>query len=83
MIKRKGGNQIGNLTPDHKSLESRSQMRFDCNVLYIIGKICSRAIRYYPCIIKKKYFEKYMGVQSFETTRVPVLGLPLGNPEEK
>jgi hypothetical protein len=24
-----------------------------------------------------------MGVQSFETTRVPVLGLPLGNPEEK
>jgi hypothetical protein len=27
MIKRKGMNQIGNLTPDHKSFESRGEMK--------------------------------------------------------
>jgi hypothetical protein len=47
MIKRKGRRQIENLTPDYKSLESRGQMKFDCNVLYTIGKIFSRVIRYF------------------------------------
>jgi hypothetical protein len=48
MIKRKGGSQIGNLTPDYKSLESKGQMKFDWSVLYTIGKIFSRAIRNFP-----------------------------------
>jgi hypothetical protein len=32
---------------------------------------------------KKLFFEKDTNVQSFETTRVPILGLPLGSPEKK
>ncbi len=52
MIKRGGGSQIGNLTPDHKSLESRGQMRFDWSMLYTVGKIFSSAIRYYPHTLK-------------------------------
>jgi hypothetical protein len=50
MIKRKGVNQFGNLTLDHKSFESRGQMRSNWSVLYNVGKIFSRAIRYCPCI---------------------------------
>jgi hypothetical protein len=45
MIKWKGGNQIGNLTPNHKSLESRGQMGFDLGVLYIIEKKILKVIR--------------------------------------
>jgi hypothetical protein len=52
MIKRRGGSQIGNLTPDHKSIESRGKKKADCNMLYTFGKILSRAIRYCPCILK-------------------------------
>jgi hypothetical protein len=29
MIKKKGENQIGNLTLDHKSIKSKGQMKFD------------------------------------------------------
>jgi hypothetical protein len=43
MIERRGGSQIENLTPDHKSLESKGQMRSDWGVLYTVGKIFSRA----------------------------------------
>jgi hypothetical protein len=50
MIKRRGAKQIGNLTLDHKSFESRGQMRFDWSVLYNVRKIFSKAIRYFPCI---------------------------------
>jgi hypothetical protein len=32
---------------------------------------------------KKTWFEKNMSVQSFKTTKVPILGLPLGSFEEK
>jgi hypothetical protein len=53
MIKRKGGNQIENLTPDYKPLESRGQMRSDWGVLYIDGKILSKAKRYCLRILKK------------------------------
>jgi hypothetical protein len=53
MIKRRGGSQIENLTPDHKPFESRGQMRFDWSVLYNVGKILSRAIKYCPCTLKK------------------------------
>jgi hypothetical protein len=47
MIKRRGGSQIENLIPNHKSLENKGQMRFDWSMLYIVGKIFSRAIKYY------------------------------------
>jgi hypothetical protein len=46
MIKKMGGNQIGNLTLDHKSLENRGEMRSDRGVLYTIGKIFLRVIKY-------------------------------------
>jgi hypothetical protein len=55
MIKRRGRSQIGNLTPDHKPLESRGQMKSDWSMLYTIGKIFSRAIRYCPHTLKKNY----------------------------
>jgi hypothetical protein len=54
MIKKKGGNEIGNLTSDHKSLESRGQRSSNCSMLYIFGKIFLKAIRYCYCIFKKK-----------------------------
>jgi hypothetical protein len=51
--KKKGreSNQIGNLTPDHKSLKSMHQMRSDWGVLYTVGNNFLRAIRYFPHII--------------------------------
>jgi hypothetical protein len=49
MIKRRGANQIGNLIIDHKSFESKGEMRFDWSLLYYVGKIFSRAIKYCPC----------------------------------
>jgi hypothetical protein len=55
MIKRRGGSQIGNLTPDHKSFESRGQMRSDWGVFYTIEKMFLKAIRYCPCILEKKF----------------------------
>jgi hypothetical protein len=53
VIKKKGESQIGNLTPDHKSLESRGEMKSGWKVLYIVGKIFSRDIKYWFCIFKK------------------------------
>jgi hypothetical protein len=58
-------------------------MRFNWSVLYTIENIFSRAIGYFPCIFKTYLIEKYMGVQSFGTLRILVLGLPLGSPREK
>jgi hypothetical protein len=55
MIKRKGGSKIGNLTLDHKPLESKGQMSSDWGVLYTIGKIFLKAIRHCHCISKKTY----------------------------
>jgi hypothetical protein len=79
-----GKGQIGNLTPNHKSLENRGQMKLNWGVFYTVGKIFLMAIRYYLQIFKKKtYFEKDMRVQSSRTTRVPILGLPLGSFGEK
>jgi hypothetical protein len=69
--------------PNHKPLESRGQMSFDLGLLYIVGEIFLRAIRYYPFIIKKKLFEKNMGVQSSRTTKVLVLGLLVGSLGER
>ncbi len=39
MIKRKGGSQIENFTSNHKSFESKDQMKFDWGMLYTIVKI--------------------------------------------
>ncbi len=53
MIKRKGGSKIPNLTFNHKSLESKGQMKSNWGVLYIIGKyIFLKAIRCYHHIFK-------------------------------
>jgi hypothetical protein len=57
---KKGESQIDNLTPDHKSLKSRDQMRSNWRVLYTVGNIFSIAIRYYSRtfeidLIGKKY----------------------------
>jgi hypothetical protein len=75
MIKRRGGNQIENLTSDHKSVKGNGQLTFDWGVLYTIGKIFLKAIRYYLRIFFKNLIEKYMNIQSFGTTKVPILKL--------
>jgi hypothetical protein len=38
---KKSRSQIGNLTPNQKSLESRGQMKSDWGMLYTVGKILS------------------------------------------
>jgi hypothetical protein len=38
--------------------ESRGQMRFDWSVLYTIGKIFSRAIKYFPRIFKNNLIQE-------------------------
>jgi hypothetical protein len=53
MIKRKGGSQIENLTPNHKSLESRGQMKSNWSILYTIANIFLKAIKYCPQTLKK------------------------------
>ncbi len=53
MIKRRGKSQIGNLTPDHKSLEIKGQMKFNLDVLHTVKKIIFKALRYYPHVFKK------------------------------
>jgi len=53
-------------------------------MLYVVGKIFLRVIRYCHCIFRKKTcFEKDMSIQSFGATRLPILGLPLGSLGEK
>jgi hypothetical protein len=36
-----------------------------------------------PLHSQKEIFEKDMNIQNFEATKVPILGLPFGSPEEK
>ncbi len=84
MIKRKGKSQIENLIFDYKFFERKVQMTFDWGMLYIIRKIFLKIISCYPFVLRKKTrFKKYMSVQSFGITKVPVLGLPFGSPMEK
>ncbi len=45
---KKGQSQIGNLTPDHKPFEGKSQMSSDWGMLYTIGNIFLKVIKYYP-----------------------------------
>jgi len=46
MIKRRGGNQIGNLTFDYKTLENKGQMKSNSSMIYTVGNIFSKNIRY-------------------------------------
>jgi hypothetical protein len=55
MIIRRGGSQIENLIPNHKSFESKGQMSSNRGMLYTIGKIFLRAIKYSPLILKKRF----------------------------
>jgi hypothetical protein len=52
MIKKKGGNQNGNLTPDHKSLKSKGQLKSHWSVLYTVRNIFLKNIIYFLCIFK-------------------------------
>jgi hypothetical protein len=55
-----GGSQIGILIPDHKSLERRGQMRFYWDVLYTVGQIFLKDIRYCLQVLKiYLMWEKY------------------------
>jgi hypothetical protein len=58
MIKRKGKSQI-------PTLESKGQMRFDCDVLYTVGKNFLRVIRYFPHIIKINLIRKKYELSKF------------------
>jgi hypothetical protein len=76
--------KLGYLTPNHKSLQSKGQMRFDWNMVYIVGKdIFQKIYNNVLAFSKKTWIEKDMNVQSFGTTKVPILGLPFGNPRDK
>jgi len=46
--------QIGNLTLNHKSLESSGQMKSNWGVLYTVKNIFLRAISYFTCVFRKK-----------------------------
>jgi len=83
MIKRRGGSEIRNLTPNHKSLESRGQMRFNWSVLYTIGNIFSRDIKYCPCIFKINLIWERYEHSMFWDNKVLVSGLPLRSPGKK
>jgi hypothetical protein len=56
MIKIKGENQSENLAFDHKSFESNGQMRSYWGILYTIGKIFSKAIKYFSHNLIKDLF---------------------------
>jgi hypothetical protein len=74
MIKRRGGSQIGHLTPDHKSLKSKGQMRSDWSMLYTVEKIFSRDIRYCLRTIKKNLIWKRYKPPKFWNNKNPNFG---------
>jgi hypothetical protein len=76
MIKRKGGSQVENLTPDHKSLESRGQMRSDWGVLYIIENIFLRLIKWCPLIVKTDLILEIYEHLKFWDNKNPNFGTP-------
>jgi hypothetical protein len=84
MIKRRGGSQIGNLTFNHKSLESKCQIRFDWGMLYTTGENLLEGYKILPSNSQNRFdLRKNMNVQSFEIIRVIILELSLGSPREK
>ncbi len=83
MIKRKGENQIRNLIFDHKSLESRGQMRFDWSVLHTIGNIFSRAIRNFLRTFKTNLIWKRYECPKFWDNKSPSFGTSTWESQEK
>jgi hypothetical protein len=49
-------------------------MNSNWGMLYIVGKIFLRAMKYCPQVSKNNWFEKDINIQSFGTTKVPFLG---------
>jgi hypothetical protein len=74
--KEKGKRQIGNLTPDHKPLESKNQMSSDWSVLYIVGKIFLKVIRYYLWIFKIDFIWERYECPKFWDNNNPNFGTP-------
>jgi hypothetical protein len=79
MLKRRGGGQIGNLTPDHKSFKIRGQMRSD----WVCYTPLERPFEGYKILPLHSQNKLDMNGQIFGTTKVPILGLSLGSLEEK
>jgi hypothetical protein len=83
MIKKWVQSQIGNFIPKHKSPLSKGQIIFDWGMQYTIENITFKTIRLCPCTLQICFFKEDMSIQSFETTRVPILGLLLESPRKK
>ncbi len=79
MIKKWVQSQIGNFIPKHKSPLSKGQIIFDWGMQYTIENITFKTIRLCPCTLQICFFKEDMSIQSFETTIIPILGLPLGS----
>jgi len=73
-MKSRGGNQIENLTPNHKSFENRGQMRSDWSMLYIVGKIVSRDIRCCGRTLKKDFIREKYELLKFWNNKNPNFG---------
>jgi hypothetical protein len=89
MIKRRIGNQIGNLILDHKSHCNMGQIIFDWGVQYTIGNIFSRARSYCPRMLKKYLIWEKYECPKFRNNKNPSFeesqfwGLPLGSLKKK
>jgi hypothetical protein len=81
--KERAGIKVGIWLLTTNPLKEGGQIRCNWNVLYTIGKIFSRDIRYCPHTFKTYLIWEWYEHPKFGTIRVPVLGLPLGSPEEK
>jgi hypothetical protein len=58
MIKGRGMNQIGDLTPNHKSLKRRGQVRSNWSMLYSVGNIFFKGYK-----VLFSYFQKKIGLR--------------------
>jgi hypothetical protein len=76
MIRRRGKSQIENLTPHHKSFKRKGQMRFDWSLLYTVGKILSRATRYYVRTLKIDFLKERYKHPKFWDNKSPSFGTP-------
>ncbi len=76
MIKIRGKNQIGNLTPNHKSIKNKGQMSSNWGMLYTNGKISAKAILYFLHIVKENLIWKRYERPKFWETKNPNFGTP-------
>jgi hypothetical protein len=65
MIKGRGMNQIGNLTPNHKSLKRRGQMRSNWSMLYNVGNIFFKGYKILSSYFQNKFDLKKNGCPKF------------------